>query len=107
MPPPPGGPSTRPRQRAGQRRSKRGAMRPKHARLRFIAGSAVISLLTATVAAVGLAPSASAADGPNLAAGKTVSASSYSDVYRPANANDGSQATYWESANNAFPQWIQ
>jgi CARDB/F5/8 type C domain len=82
-------------------------MRPKHTRLRFIAGSAVISLLTAAVAAVGLASSASAADGPNLAAGKTVSASSYTDVYRPANANDGNQATYWESANNAFPQWIQ
>ena len=25
----------------------------------------------------------------------------------PGNANDGNQATYWESTNNAFPQWIQ
>jgi F5/8 type C domain/CARDB len=82
-------------------------MRPKHARLRFIAGSAVISLFTAAGAAVGLASSASAADGPNLAVGKTVSASSSNSPYTPGNANDGNQATYWESANNAFPQWIQ
>ncbi|MCO6003480.1 discoidin domain-containing protein [Actinoallomurus purpureus] len=82
-------------------------MRPKHAWLRFLAGSAVISLLTSTAAVLGLVSPASAADGPNLAAGKTVSASSYTDVYTPANANDGNQSTYWESANNAFPQWIQ
>jgi hypothetical protein len=23
------------------------------------------------------------------------------------NANDGNQGTYWESTNNAFPQWLQ
>jgi hypothetical protein len=33
--------------------------------------------------------------------------SSHSDVYPAGNANDGNQATYWESANNAFPQWLQ
>ena len=43
----------------------------------------------------------------NLAQGRTLTASSTSDVYAPANANDGNQATYWESANNALPQWIQ
>ncbi|GII31092.1 CARDB domain-containing protein [Planotetraspora mira] len=47
------------------------------------------------------------AAGPNLAAGKTVTASSFADVYGAGNANDGNQNTYWESANNAFPQWIQ
>ena len=26
---------------------------------------------------------------------------------RPANAVDGNAGTYWESANNAFPQWLQ
>ncbi|HZM81818.1 MAG TPA: discoidin domain-containing protein [Candidatus Limnocylindrales bacterium] len=45
--------------------------------------------------------------GTNLALGKTMTASSVSQVYVPSNANDGNQATYWESANNAFPQWIQ
>ncbi|MCO5994286.1 discoidin domain-containing protein [Actinoallomurus rhizosphaericola] len=82
-------------------------MRPKHARLRLLAGGAVVSLITSVAAVLGAASPASAADGPNLAAGKTVSASSYNDVYAPANANDGNQSTYWESANNAFPQWIQ
>ncbi|WP_203949954.1 galactose-binding domain-containing protein, partial [Planotetraspora thailandica] len=32
---------------------------------------------------------------------------SFADVYGAGNANDGNQNTYWESANNAFPQWIQ
>ncbi|WUH52547.1 discoidin domain-containing protein [Streptomyces sp. NBC_00442] len=51
-----------------------------------------------------------AADGPgstNLALGKTLTASSTTQTYGAANANDGNKATYWESANNAFPQWIQ
>ena len=43
----------------------------------------------------------------NLAPGKTMSESSHADVYVAGNANDGNQATYWESANNAFPQWLQ
>jgi hypothetical protein len=47
------------------------------------------------------------AAGPNLAAGKPISASSSTDVYQPGNLNDGNQNTYWESANNAFPQWAQ
>jgi hypothetical protein len=81
-------------------------MRPKHARVRLIAVSAVISLLT-SAAVLGLASPASAADGPDLAAGKTVSASTSTSPYNPGNANDGDQSTYWESANNAFPQWIQ
>jgi hypothetical protein len=28
-------------------------------------------------------------------------------AYASSNATDGNQGTYWESANNAFPQWIQ
>lgn len=52
-------------------------------------------------------PLASAAGGPNLALGKTVTASGYADVYVAGHVNDGNQGTYWESVNNAFPQWIQ
>ncbi|GID26226.1 glycosyl hydrolase [Paractinoplanes brasiliensis] len=58
------------------------------------------------VAALVHAPAAQAA-GPNLAAGKTFSASSHTDVYPAGNAGDGNASTYWESSNNAFPQWIQ
>jgi hypothetical protein len=61
---------------------------------------------TAVVAALVHAPPALAA-GPNLAAGKTFSASSFTDVYPAGNAGDGSANTYWESNNNAFPQWLQ
>ncbi|MFD1151910.1 discoidin domain-containing protein [Saccharothrix hoggarensis] len=37
----------------------------------------------------------------------TYTASSHNDVYQAPNAGDGNQATYWESANNAFPQWLR
>jgi hypothetical protein len=43
----------------------------------------------------------------NLAAGKGTSESSHTDVYPSSNITDGNQSTYWESANNAFPQWVQ
>ncbi|MEV5409978.1 discoidin domain-containing protein [Thermopolyspora sp. NPDC052614] len=79
--------------------------------------SVLLSLIAATVAALiaaGLpaspavaARARAAAAGPNLAAGKTVTVASTQNGYPAANATDGNQATYWESANNAFPQWIQ
>lgn len=50
---------------------------------------------------------AAAAASDNLALGKTLTASSFTDVYPAAKANDGNKASYWESQNNAFPQWIQ
>ncbi|MEV6572274.1 discoidin domain-containing protein [Streptomyces sp. NPDC051577] len=43
----------------------------------------------------------------NLALGKTLTASSNTQVYVPANANDGNTASYWESVNDALPQWIK
>ncbi len=48
-------------------------------------------------------PTPSPPDG-NLAAGRPISASSFTQVYVPANAVDGNPSTYWESANGAFPQ---
>ncbi|GIF35816.1 discoidin domain-containing protein [Actinoplanes xinjiangensis] len=62
--------------------------------------------VTSVVAALVHAPAAQAA-GPNLAAGKTFSASSSTDVYSAGNAGDSNPNTYWESNNNAFPQWLQ
>ena len=43
----------------------------------------------------------------NLATGKAMSSSGYVQNYAPGNANDGNQGSYWESTNNAFPQWLQ
>ncbi|HET9137854.1 discoidin domain-containing protein, partial [Actinophytocola sp.] len=37
----------------------------------------------------------------------TLTASSSNGPFGAANAGDGNQNSYWESANNAFPQWIQ
>ncbi|HEY9335684.1 MAG TPA: discoidin domain-containing protein [Kribbella sp.] len=70
------------------------------------------ALLAASLAAAPLvrpAPAAQAAvlAGPNLAAGKAASASSSTQNYVASNVTDGNQSSYWESANNAFPQWVQ
>jgi len=43
----------------------------------------------------------------NLAQGKPASASGTSQNFVAANAVDGDPNTYWESTNNAFPQWFQ
>nr|WP_296066648.1 discoidin domain-containing protein [uncultured Actinoplanes sp.] len=43
----------------------------------------------------------------DLARGKPATESSHTQVYGAGNVTDGNQATYWESANNAFPQWVQ
>ncbi|MFG2965982.1 choice-of-anchor D domain-containing protein [Streptomyces sp. NPDC048288] len=43
----------------------------------------------------------------NLAAGAATTESSHTDVYPSSNVTDGNQGTYWESAGNAFPQWVQ
>ncbi len=72
-------------------------------RRRLIAAAAAAGV----VAAVLSAPTLASAAGPNLAAGKTFSASSTTDVYSAGNAGDGNANTYWESQNNAFPQWLQ
>jgi hypothetical protein len=42
----------------------------------------------------------------NLAAGKQVTATSQVQSYTPANTVDGNANSYWESANNAWPQSI-
>ncbi|WP_422770324.1 discoidin domain-containing protein [Plantactinospora sp. WMMC1484] len=64
------------------------------------------------VAAGSLFPTPAAArpdDGPapQIAVAASLTASSSHPEYPVGNAGDGNQASYWESANNAFPQWIQ
>jgi hypothetical protein len=44
---------------------------------------------------------------PDLAAGRATAESSHTQNYGSGNAVDGNAGTYWESANNAFPQWVQ
>jgi len=43
----------------------------------------------------------------NLALGKPTSESSHTQNYGSGNVTDGNTDSYWESANNAFPQWVQ
>jgi hypothetical protein len=43
----------------------------------------------------------------NLALNEPTSASGSTQSYVPANAVDGNTSTYWESTDNAFPQWFQ
>lgn len=46
------------------------------------------------------------ADG-NLAQGRPATASGHAQAYTAAKAVDGDADTYWESTDNAFPQWLQ
>ncbi|MET0424810.1 MAG: CARDB domain-containing protein, partial [Actinoplanes sp.] len=78
-------------------------MRTKQLRRRLLS-----TVLAAGLVAAGLSPgTAHAAGGPNLATGKSASASGVNGPYPAANVNDGNADTYWESPNNAFPQWVQ
>jgi hypothetical protein len=43
----------------------------------------------------------------DLAAGRPTAESSHNQGYGAGNAVDGNPGSYWESANNAFPQWLQ
>jgi chitodextrinase len=56
-----------------------------------------------TVNATTSAPSANT----NLALGKPTSESGHTQNYGSGNVTDGNADSYWESTNNAFPQWVQ
>ncbi|MEU4555581.1 putative repeat protein (TIGR01451 family) [Micromonospora violae] len=50
----------------------------------------------------GFAPAAT-----NLAQGRPTQESGHADVYDSSKVVDGNAGSYWESVNNAFPQWVQ
>jgi F5/8 type C domain/Pectate lyase superfamily protein/Abnormal spindle-like microcephaly-assoc'd, ASPM-SPD-2-Hydin len=57
-----------------------------------------------TVALSGTGTSAAAT---NLALNRPVTASGVTQTFVAANAVDGDTSSYWESTDNAFPQWLQ
>ncbi|MFI6297172.1 CARDB domain-containing protein [Nonomuraea sp. NPDC050790] len=65
------------------------------------------TMIAAILLVLAWAVPATAAAGPNLSPGKATRASSSHPDHPVSNLNDGNQATYWESANNAFPQSAQ
>ncbi|HEX9540902.1 MAG TPA: discoidin domain-containing protein, partial [Streptosporangiaceae bacterium] len=67
-----------------------------------ISSNATNGLATVSLTGTGVSSSST-----NLAIGKTMTASGSVGGYPPSNANDGNTSTYWESTNNAFPQWLQ
>ncbi|HEX4722769.1 MAG TPA: choice-of-anchor D domain-containing protein [Pseudonocardiaceae bacterium] len=56
---------------------------------------------------VALTGTGAGATNTNMALGKATSQSSNTQNLVSANVTDGNQTSYWESANNAFPQWVQ
>ncbi|GAA0398160.1 hypothetical protein Acor_34700 [Acrocarpospora corrugata] len=77
-------------------------MRQPNVLLRLVATTVAAGLLV-----LGSVVPASAAGGPNLSLGKATLASSATAGHAVSAVNDGDQSTYWESANNAFPQWAR
>ncbi|MGW3784685.1 discoidin domain-containing protein [Micromonospora chokoriensis] len=88
---------------------------PRTGHRRLLAGVLAGMLLATAPVAIPAASAAPAVDASAAAArvamlaglSATMTASSYNQNYVAGNANDGNASTYWESANNAFPQWIQ
>ena len=77
-------------------------------------GVAALMLLQMTTSACGTQTSAPALDtgsvtqavDQNVALGKPISTSGYTQTYAPANANDGNRTTYWEGTANAYPNTL-
>jgi hypothetical protein len=61
-------------------------------------GDLTVNSTTTTLSGTGFDPNG------NLAAGRPVTATSSTGAFAPGNAVDGNASSYWESANNAFPQ---
>ncbi|WP_246120431.1 carbohydrate-binding protein [Cohnella terricola] len=75
---------------------------------RIVSWVCILTLAIGTLlSSLGSPAPVQAAGGPNLAAGKPTAESGHADVYVSANVTDGNAGTYWESVNNAFPQWVQ
>ncbi|MBR7837969.1 discoidin domain-containing protein [Actinospica durhamensis] len=66
-----------------------------------VASSAPNSPLTVALSGTGVSTNT------DLALNQPTSASGYTQTYVPANAVDGNTSSYWESTDNAFPQWFQ
>jgi uncharacterized repeat protein (TIGR01451 family) len=64
------------------------------------------TVAVAMIATVGWAAVANAAT-INLAQGRPTQESGHVDVYDSSRVVDGNQASYWESVNNSFPEWVQ
>ncbi|MFF3200703.1 discoidin domain-containing protein [Streptomyces sp. NPDC002962] len=79
-------------------------MRPKRRGWRAMAALLTTSLLMLGASSL---TTASAADGPNLAAGRPTAASSSHTEYAARNVTDGDQGSYWQSAGGDLPQWVQ
>ncbi|MEV8375118.1 CARDB domain-containing protein [Kribbella sp. NPDC056861] len=77
----------------------------QRSRPRLVAGL-LGGLLTAALIVTGLVPTAASA-AVTAVLTKTLSANSSLGEYPVGNAGDGNQNTYWETTNNAFPQWIR
>jgi hypothetical protein len=83
-------------------------------------GWSTTPVLTSYASPVGLPPSAGGGGGgttpppppptnpcSDLSLNQPATASGSTQTYTPGNAVDGNASTYWESADNVFPQWIQ
>ncbi len=63
-------------------------------------------LLATALIVIGLVPTVASAAATAVLT-KTLTANSSLGDYPVGNAGDGNQNSYWESSNNAFPQWIR
>ncbi len=74
---------------------------------RMLKGQLALTPTRPTQPVLGTPPPPPPPPNTNLAANRPTQESSHTQIYASGNAVDGNTNTYWESANNAFPQWLQ
>jgi len=74
---------------------------------RMLKGQLALTATRPTPPVLGGGPGPGPDPARDLAAGRPTAESSHTQVYGSGNAVDGNPGSYWESANNAFPQWLQ
>ena len=67
----------------------------------------VTSSATNSPTSVSLSGTGASSTSTNLALHAATAESSHTQTYASSNVTDGDASTYWESNNNAFPQWVQ
>ena len=82
-------------------------MKRKQPRRRLISGLLTAALILAGIVPTAITAAPASAAVADVTLSKTVSASSALPEYPAGKSGDGNQNSYWESNNNAFPQWLQ
>ena len=82
-------------------------VRTRYVRVTFTANTGWPAAQLSQIEVYGAAAPPTPPPNTDLARGRPATESGHTQGYVAANVTDGDANSYWESANNAFPQWVQ